>query len=333
MKQWILGALTAAFAALYIAVVGNFFYLPGPVLFVLATALVLLGLALVILTLRGNETGKLRFFLILTGFCAVGMPVTAMLHNFGFHAYPFIVTLSLLPAIFVIALAAGVMLLAMAEKPVPVRNRIFVGGVFALLLSAIVPVIAAPDGGKGYEVRSEAMGSLPDGLDRLFVTAQVDDALTDVVYHSFEHSLISALESNGITATIRLLPENPEEAEALDIERKSFAPDATMRIRLVPLYRTHRRGFEAIVGTVFEASLEGADSGQELWRLTGKVDYVANRFFNRPGFTTGHGMKKEFAWHTTAAIVRSFMVDVLGRESKPIYTVTEERERRGQRTD
>lgn len=106
-----------------------------------------------------------------------------------------------------------------------------------------------------------------------------------------------------------------------------------MQIRLAPLYRTHRQGFEAIVGTVFDASLERADSGRELWRLTGRVDYVADRFFNRAGFKSGQGMRKEFAWHTTAAIVRTFMIDVVGRESEPIYTATEQRARKGQRTD
>ena len=106
-----------------------------------------------------------------------------------------------------------------------------------------------------------------------------------------------------------------------------------MHISVGPLYRMHREGYQALVGTVFEATLVDAATGEDGWRLSGKVDYIADQFFERPGFRAHEGIRKEFAWHTTAAIVRTFMVDVAGRESAPIYTVTEDRQRHGQRTD
>ena len=65
--------------------------------------------------------------------------------------------------------------------------------------------------------------------------------------------------------------------------------------------------------------------------MSGKVDYVTDRFFDAPGYTTSFGMKQEFAFSTTAAIVRTYMLDMHGRESEPIYTWVEERERKGQR--
>ncbi len=129
-------------------------------------------------------------------------------------------------------------------------------------------------------------------IDRLFITASVEEPLIDVFYHSFEHSPISALQSNGITAIVRLVPQGRQGREGLAHEAKTIAPDAWMQIRIAPLYRTRKDGYEA-----FE------------------------------------GMKKEFAWHTTAAIVETFMLEVAGRESAPIYTATESRERHGQRTD
>jgi hypothetical protein len=51
------------------------------------------------------------------------------------------------------------------------------------------------------------------------------------------------------------------------------------------------------------------------------------------GYTAHEGIRKEFAWHTSAAIVRTFMLDIVGRSSAPIYTVTEHRQANGQRTD
>lgn len=333
MRNWILLALAAVFTTLFLVIVGTLFYLPGPAIAALAAAFLLLGLALVILTVRGDETGARRFLLVLTGACAAAMPVTAILHNFGFHAFLFIVTLLILPVIFVVALVTSVILLAIAEKPVSRNSRLLVGGVFALVLAAILPVALTMHGAEGYEVTSQVIDTPPEGPDRVFVIAEVDEALMHVVYHSFEHSLVSALESNGIAAKVALISEESDEAAALAAERQSFSPDATMHIRMEPLYRTHRDGFEAIVGTVFSASLKHAESGQEWWQLSGKVDYVTARFFDSPGYATSYGMKQEFAWHTTAAIVRTFMVDVMGRESEPIYTVTEERQQKGQRAD
>ena len=332
MRNWILVAIAAVFATLFLVVMGNLFYVPGSVMLVIAVSLFLLGLALVILTIRSDETGKLRFMLILTGASAVAIPLTAVLHNFVLHAFFFILALFVLPLAFVIAWVASAAMILMADKPGTGTRNLFVGTLSALVLACGAPIFLSL-GESGYDVTSELVGAPPEELNRVFVITEVDEALMHVVYHSFEHSLVSALESNGISAAVVRGFVDPENTYANETERQTFAPVAMMHIRLDPLYRTHREGSEVIVGTVFEVGLSHADSGQELWRLSGKVDYVADRFFDRPGFETSHGMKKEFAWHTTAAIGRTFMNDVLDRESEPVYTVTERRERKGQRTD
>ena len=67
-----------------------------------------------------------------------------------------------------------------------------------------------------------------------------------------------------------------------------------------------------------------------IWQMSGKVDYI--RMFG-PRYVAHAGILKEFAWSTTEAIVSRFMKDVYGTKSARIYTVTEDRERHGQRID
>ena len=111
---------------------------------------------------------------------------------------------------------------------------------------------------------------------------------------------------------------------------EKFAPDATMRIAVKPLHRTRVDGYPAIVGTDFEASLFDPTSEKRTWHTTGKVDYIITF---RPGFIAGDGIRKEFAWHTTAAIVRKFVMEVNGQKLAPIYTFIEAKQRHGQRVD
>ena len=106
-----------------------------------------------------------------------------------------------------------------------------------------------------------------------------------------------------------------------------------MHILVNPLFRDHRSGKRAIVGTLFDASLGMEATGKRVWQASGKVDYIGEAFIRNPGYRADYGLRKEFAWHTTAAIVRSLMHDLYGRESAPLYTDTESRERHGQRAD
>ena len=333
MRNSILATTAAVFAVLCVVIIGNVAYVSAPILIGLAIAFLLLGIALVILTVRGNETGKLRFFLILAGACATAMPVLAVLHNFFLHAFLFILALLVLPFIFLVAWSASVILLAVAEKPVSAPRKLLISGVCAFIAAAIVPVLLLFSESEGYEVTSQVLASPQEEVRRVFVTAEVDGPLMDVVYHSFEHSLVSAFESNGIAATVHLTRGESEANSTLREAVDSFAPDAILNLSIKPLFRIHREGYEVVVGTIFVASLNEARSGEPVWQISGKVDYVTDRFFDSPGYRTSYGMKQEFAWSTTAAIVRTFMLDLYDRESEPIYTVTEQRKRKGQRTD
>ena len=324
-------ALPAIFALLFSAF-AQLYYLPAPAMLVLGVTFLLLGLMLIVLTVRQGETGKRKLFFILTGASAAGIPLAAVLHNFVLGRVLFMLALIVLPMLFVTGWAASVVLLATAEKPVTGRRKLLIGFV-VLLVPAAVAALALGSGSEEPEVSSQMVSSYEGEIDRLFITASVEEPLMDVFYHSFEHSLISALQSNGITAVVRLVPQGSQGREGLADEAKTIVPDAWMQISVAPLYRTRKDGYEAIVGTVFEVSLIGAATGEDVWRLSGKVDYIADTFFKRPGYEAFEGIKKEFAWHTTAAIVETFMLDVAGRESAPIYTATESRERHGQRTD
>ncbi len=69
-----------------VIVVGNKIQLPRGVfvsfLFGGGTALLVLGITLIILTLKGGIGGKLKKFLILTGVSVAGFFVSVLLHNF-----------------------------------------------------------------------------------------------------------------------------------------------------------------------------------------------------------------------------------------------------------
>lgn len=85
----------------------------------------------VVLTVRGDETGKLRSFLALL----------------------------VLPAVFLIAWVTSFVLLATAEKPVSTGRKVLIGGFFALALAAIARVTIVIGGDEPYEITSQVLGT------------------------------------------------------------------------------------------------------------------------------------------------------------------------------
>ena len=165
---------------------------------------------------------------------------------------------------------------------------------------------------------------------RVMIITRLHERLTHVFMHSFKHSVISGFESNGIDAGLLYVARDSHSIAEFDQAIKAFAADAVLTIDISPLLRRRRDGYEAIVGTVFDVSMTDTASGAVNWQMSDKVDYI--RMFG-PRYVAHAGILKEFAWHTTEAIVSRFMQDVRGTESVRIYTVTEERERHGQRID
>ena len=174
---------------------------------------------------------------------------------------------------------------------------------------------------KEFSITTEKYGSFNKKAKRILVTYDVHERLVDVFAHSLEHSLVSALKSNGTEAVI-VKPESPK--------ADGFAPDATMHIDIEPLYRERKDGYQAIVGTDFEVSLTETATGTKVWEETGKVDYI--RMFGT-NYTAHEGIRKEFAWHTTAAVACAFASEINGQEPARIYTDTESRQGHGQRVD
>jgi hypothetical protein len=203
-------------------------------------------------------------------------------------------------------------------------------GVAALIQQIKRPGPGPADKDKGYSITTQNVGAPEKNIERVFVITKLDERLIPVFMHSLHHSLESALEANGIDAVVKFNSRQADAAAEFSGDIESFAPDAIMRINLEPLYRTRKDGYQAIVGTVFGVDVTDVASGKPVWRADGKVDYI--RMFGR-AYTTHEGILKEFAWHTTAAIVTTFTADVIGRPSLPVYTVTEDRQLYGQRTD
>jgi hypothetical protein len=184
---------------------------------------------------------------------------------------------------------------------------------------------------KEYSITSKKDSSFNKMVGRVFVISKVEAPLIPVFAHSFEHSLISAFRSNGMDASV-VVVESPESDSMTDYskEAETFAPDATMRINIKPIYRTRDDGYQAIVGTDFDVSLIDTATEKRVWHASGKVDYI--RMFG-PHYRAGEGIKKEFAFSTTKAIVSVFAAEVNGQEPARVLTVIEDREKHGQRVD
>lgn len=174
---------------------------------------------------------------------------------------------------------------------------------------------------KKYSITTEKDSSFDKKAEKIVITYDVHERLVDVFAYCFEHSLISGFELSG-TEAVLVTDESPKP--------DGFDPDATMHIDIQPLYRERQDGYQAIVGTKFNVILTDTATGKEVWHQTGKVDYI--RMFG-PHYRAGEGIRKEFAWHTTEAIVSPFEVEVNDHLPARIYTVTEVRQKYRQRTD
>jgi len=166
--------------------------------------------------------------------------------------------------------------------------------------------------------------------DRVEVIVTVEDPLVSFFAHSFEHSLVSGFEMNGIESIVTI---NATESKGLSDNGKeagAFMPVDILHINIKPIYRTRDDGYEAIVGTDYEASLIDIENEKRVWQATGKVDYIAMFPDN---FEAGEDIRKEFAWSTSAAIINAFVKEVNGQKPVTIYTVTEARQQHGQRVD
>lgn len=213
--------------------------------------------------------------------------------------------------------------------PAPLGSGLSLARVRLTVLVGIATAgLAACNAGRSTEPTS---GNSFAKVRRILVVSNVAISLEPVFAHSFEHSIISALQSNGVEAVVVTVTSPVSDAVANHArEAEKFAPDAKMRITVRPIYRTRIDGYPAIVGTEFEVSLIDPTSEKRTWHATGKVNYI--KMFGLH-YRASPGIRKEFAWHTTAAVVRKFVTEVNGQDPAPIHTVTEARQRHGQRVD
>ena len=203
-------------------------------------------------------------------------------------------------------------------------------GLAALIQQIRNPLSRQTEAQKSYSVPAETLTNPDHEVERIFVVAKLHERLVHIFMHSFKHSLVSAFQENDLGVTVMVAPKESEPLLEFEDQINEYAPDAIMLINIDPLYRTRKDGYQAIVGTEFEVTLIDKGTDQRTWHSSGKVDYI--RMFG-PKYIAHDGIRKEFAWSTTAAIVQAYMADLHGKDSAPIYTVTEDRERHGQRTD
>ena len=189
----------------------------------------------------------------------------------------------------------------------------------------ILPMLQQQQRPGGYTITTEKGPAFDQKVERVLIVASVEEQLGDVFAHSFEHSLVSALQENGVEAVYKLANQ--------DKDADPSAADAIMRIDIKPLYLEQEEGAQGFIGTEFEVTVIHNATGKQVWHATGKVDYLKSKRTKRPGDTPGEGIRKEFAWHTTAAISWTFISEVNGRKPKPMYTATGGREYHGQRID
>jgi hypothetical protein len=206
-------------------------------------------------------------------------------------------------------------------------------GVTALIQQAREPPPKDKRSRQGYSVNSQLLTKPVEKVSKIFIITRIDEPLVPVFMRSFRHSLGSAFASNAVEVSFKYLRRDSTDYAKFDSDIDSFSADTLMYIDLDTLYRKRKDGHQAIVGTRFDVKLVDRSSETDMWQANGRVDYIAEAFSKRSNYTAHEGIRKEFAWHTTAAIVRTFTLDVNGHKSAPIYTVTEDREVNRQRTD
>jgi phosphopantetheine adenylyltransferase len=195
--------------------------------------------------------------------------------------------------------------------------------ILAPVVFFILPMMMPKPG--GYPITTEKDPAFAQKIERIFIVASVEEHLIDVFAHSFEHSMVSALQENGVEAVFKFA-DHEQEAEPSSV-------DATMRIDIKPLYLAQEDGYQAIVGTEYEVTVIHTATGKQVWHATGKVDYLRSKYTKKPGYSPGGGIRKEFAWHATAAIAWTFISEVNGQKPTSMYTATGGREYHGQRID
>ena len=189
----------------------------------------------------------------------------------------------------------------------------------------ILPMMQQQQRPGGYSITTEKDPAFDQQVERVFIVASVEEQLGDVFANSFEHSLVSALQENGVEAVYKLANQ--------DKDADPSAADAIMRIDIKPLYLEQEEGAQGFIGTEFEVTVIHNATGKQVWHATGKVDYTKSKKPRRSGYAPHRGILKEFAWHTTAAIAWNFISEVNGKEPKPMYTNTGGREYHEQRID
>jgi len=205
-------------------------------------------------------------------------------------------------------------------------------------LLALIQQVNAPEQDKalqqqGYSMTSQSIAAFNKKVEKVFIIVRLEERLIPVFMHSFHHSLVSGFEANDVQAKVKFMAKDSNNFSQFEKELEEFSPDALMHLKLDSLVRARKDGKPAIVGTDFEVSLTNKSTEEMAWQAKGKVDYLQNSFSSRSSYTAHEGIRKEFAWHTTAAIVRTFTLDVNDHKSAPIYTVTEDRQLYQQRTD
>jgi hypothetical protein len=201
-----------------------------------------------------------------------------------------------------------------------VKKKIIITLLIILVPVAILILFMLQPEDDLYSISTEKDSSFDKKVERIFVIAKVEERLKPVFAHSFEHSMISAFQSNGVEAIVTVTSPESDNLSDYDKEAEAFAPDATMRININPLYRTRDDGYQAIVGTDFEVSLIDTATEKRGWHATGKVDFI--RMFG-PDYIED-AFLEDFAWLTSAAIVEAFIAEVNDRKPAPIPTLIED---------
>jgi hypothetical protein len=101
--------------------------LPGYILFIGIALFLLLGVALIVMTVKTKVGGLLKKFLLLTGASAAGLPVFAILHNvvsglFNEEAVFFILATLACPLGFLVGAIGTVVLMVKSKTSVPLET-------------------------------------------------------------------------------------------------------------------------------------------------------------------------------------------------------------------
>ena len=87
------------------------------------------------------------------------------------------------------------------------KKKIPITIILVLPVALFILSMRMPKRPRGYSITTEKDPAFDQKIERVFIVSSVEEPLVDIFANSFEHSLVSALQENGVDATYKLVAQ------------------------------------------------------------------------------------------------------------------------------